>query len=120
MTGPYVLEHGDVWKLPDNPLKSSLLSPSKTHVCGGTEELAIAMLDDTMLKLGSASSVEAWVEKKGAGFDIVIIRFPVSPETVEELNLCASNSTRAASIVENLTKIGKANPGLVNIPRYPR
>lgn len=117
--GPYVIEHGDVWRLPENPLTSSLLSPSKTHVCDVTEELAIAMLDDTIVKHGSASNVEAWVEKKGAGFDISIIRFPVSPETVEELNRCAVNTTRGALIVENLTKIGNANPGLANLPRYP-
>lgn len=120
MAGPYVIEHGDVWRLPDNPLRSPLLSPSKAHVCDGTEELAIAMLDDTMVKHGSASSVEAWVEKKGAGFDIAIIRFPVSPETVEELNRCVVNTTRAASIVDNLTTIGNATPGLASLPRYPR
>jgi hypothetical protein len=120
MSAPYVIEHGDVWKLPENALKSSVLYPTKTHVCDGTEDLAIAMLDDTMVKHGSARNVEAWIEKKGAGFDITIIRFPVSPETVDELNKCAVNTTRAASIVETLTRIGIANPSLSNIPRYPR
>ncbi|MNL63802.1 hypothetical protein D3C87_1879680 [compost metagenome] len=52
--------------------------------------------------------------------DVTIVRFPVSPETVAELNLCARNTTRAGSIVEHLTAIGHANPGLANLPKYPR
>ncbi|MCV9964953.1 hypothetical protein OIU34_23955 [Pararhizobium sp. BT-229] len=120
MTGPYVIEHGDVWSVPENSINSPLLMPNRTHVCDGTEDLAIALLDDTMLKHGSAAAVEAWVEKKAAGIDVTIIRFPVSPETVAELNLCARNTTRAASIVDNLMAIGHANPGLANLPKYPR
>jgi hypothetical protein len=120
MTGTYVIEHGDVWLVPENALKSPILMETKTHICDGTEDLAIAMLDDTMLKLGRAVSVESWVSKKAAGMDVAIMRLPVSPETVEELNLCAKNSTRAANLIEHLEKIGNANPDLVKLPRYPR
>jgi hypothetical protein len=73
-----------------------------------------------MMKHGSAKSVDTWAEKRATGFDVTIMRFPVSPETVEELNKCAINTTRVASIVSNLELIGASRPELASLPRYPR
>lgn len=112
--GPYVIQYGDVWRLANGQHENM------AHVCDGTEELAVAMLDDVMVKTGSAKSVESWVKQKCGDSDITIIRFPVSEETVSELNLCANNSTRAAHLIENLTKIGSENPPLAARPKYPR
>lgn len=120
MEGPYFIEHGDVWIYTTKPGRPSFLGTNSRHVCDGTEELAIALIGDTMMKHGSAKSVDAWAETKAAGFDVTIIRFPVSPETVEELNKCALNTTRAASIVAKLESIGAARPELASLPKYPR
>ncbi|MCS4089381.1 hypothetical protein [Rhizobium sp. BK176] len=120
MEGPYFIEHGDVWSYTTQPGRPSYVGPNSRHVCDGTEELAIALVGDTMMKHGSAKSVDAWAEKKASGFDVTIIRFPVSPETVEELNKCATNTTRAASIVARLEDIGKSRPELASLPRFPR
>lgn len=118
--GNYVVEHGDVWFEPnDGPARISGFA-NKTHVCDGSEELAIAIVDDAMVKCGNARSVETWVERRAAGFDVTIIRFPVSIETVAELNACLHNSTRARSLVDHLTEIGRNNPGLAAKRSYPR
>lgn len=120
MDGPYVIEHGDVWRVAPGKRLANGFSSNKTHVCDGTAELAVAMTDDVMLKHGSAEAVDDWVSKKAAGIDVTVFRFPVSPETVRELNLCAENTTRAAHIVANLTRIGAETPTLADLPRYPR
>jgi hypothetical protein len=119
MEGPYFIEHGDVWIYTTKPGRQSFIGPNSKHVCDGTEELAIALIGETMMKHGSAKSVDAWADKKAADFDVTIIRFPVTPETVDELNKCATNTTRAASIVANLEAIGTSRPELVSLPRYP-
>nr|WP_250807533.1 hypothetical protein [Neorhizobium tomejilense] len=117
--GRYVIEHGDVWFEQDAARRPGLFT-GKTHVCDGTEELAIALCDDVMLKCGSARSVEAWIAAKGQGFDITLVRFPVSPETVAELNACLENSTRAAHIIEILESIGRTNPSISPSRGFPR
>ncbi|MBY3433538.1 hypothetical protein HFN89_05195 [Rhizobium laguerreae] len=120
MEGPYFIEHGDVWIRTSEAAKPSFIGTNARHVCDGTEELAIALIGETMMKHGSAKSVDAWAKGKAAAFDVTIVRFPVSPETVDELNKCAANTTRAASIVAKLTAIGEVRPELSRLPRYPR
>jgi hypothetical protein len=116
----YVIEHGDVW------LKSTsktFLSSGLTHVCRGSEQLAIAFIDDRLLKLGSEASVRAWVEKNrlkviGDG-EIVVVSMPVADATVAELNACLANPHRVKALIDNLTKLGIADPSLFDIPHYP-
>lgn len=116
----YVIEHGDVW------IKAStktILSSGLTHVCRGSEQLAIAFIDDQLLKTGSETKVRDWVEKNrhkviGDG-EIVVVSMPVAEATVVELNACRANPHRVKSLIENLTKMGIADPSLFDIPRYP-
>jgi hypothetical protein len=46
----YVIEHGDVWLKSD---AKTVLSSGLTHVCRGSEQLAIAFIDDQLLKMGN-------------------------------------------------------------------
>lgn len=115
MQGPYYIEFGDVWK-------RNAAGGTPDHVCDANGELAVAMADGVMYRNGSAEAVERWYAAKGAasGFDIEIVRFPVTPETVEELNLCSGNSTRAQHLLERLKAIGEADPSLERRPRFPK
>jgi hypothetical protein len=89
------------------------------HVCDGTAELAISLIDDTMMKHGSARSVEAWAATKGAGYDVTIIRLPVSEEAVEELNRCVRNTNRAAALVAEMTETEITAAPLSMPTRFP-
>jgi len=120
MSGRYVIEHGDVWLEPETDPRRPVGFRRNTHVCSGSEELAVAIVDDTMVKCGKAESVEAWVSKHAGFFEVTIVRFSVSPETVAELNACVANRNRASILVERLTEIGMNNPALVAAPRCPR
>ncbi|TLX15870.1 hypothetical protein [Rhizobium sp. MHM7A] len=116
----YVIEHGDVW------LKSetkTVLSSGLQHVCRGSEQLAIAFIDDQLLKMGSEASVRSWVEKNrlkviGDG-EIIVVSMPVAEATVAEFNACKENPNRVKALIENLTRLGVADPSLFDIPRYP-
>jgi hypothetical protein len=78
----YILEHGDVWF---ERAGKTVFGNNKTHVCDGTGELAVALIDDVMMKCGSADSVDEWIRTKGACLaDLTVYRFPVSEETVAE------------------------------------
>lgn len=115
----YVIEHGDVWL--KSEVKTSL-SSGLQHVCRGSERLAIAFIDDVLLKMGSAASVTLWVEKNrskvlGDG-DIVVVEMPVAEATVSELNACKANPHRVVKLIDNLTKLGVADPALSEIPHY--
>ena len=121
MPATYVIEHGDVWLKPEVRRGERAQSFSTlAHVCRGSEDLAVAIVDDAMVKCGSAASVDAWRRKNEGVFDIVVVSFPVSPETVAELNACVENGNRAATLAERFAEIGAANPSLAEIPRYPR
>jgi hypothetical protein len=116
----YVIEHGDVWF---KSATKTVLSSGLTHVCRGSEQLAIAFIDDQLLKMGSEVSVRLWVEKNrlnviGDG-EIVVVSMPVAEATVDEMNACKANPNRVKALVENLTRLGIADPSLFDIPRYP-
>lgn len=130
--GPYVLEHGDLWF---REMKASRLGSGLRHVCSGSDEIAIAHDGEMLLKAGSAASVEAWhasnsdklakmtqsmADMGHEGFEVVIVRLPISPETVEEMNACIAISGRVARLEENLSRIGAADPSLFSRPIYPR
>jgi len=130
--GPYVIEHGDLWYRETKP---SRLSNGLRHVCSGSDEIAIAHDGEVLLKAGSAASVGAWHEANrdklrmmaeamadmgDDGFEVIIVRLPVSPETVEEMNACIAISGRVARLEENLARIGASDPSLFSRPVYPR
>jgi hypothetical protein len=130
--GPYVIRHGDVWRQSGNP---GLVGNGLHHVCDGTGELAVAYQGDVLLKVGGASSVDAWLDANrekfeqmremlaGMGEDddeLVVLKLPVSQAIVDELNLCVAISGRVARLRENLERIGVEDPSLFERPRYPR
>jgi hypothetical protein len=131
-SGPYVINHGDVWfKEP----RASRLGTELRHVCDGSEEIAIAHDGEMLLKAGSATAVENWLDKNreklakmsetlmDMGCDpmeIILVRLPVSPETVSELNACVAISGRVSRLEDNLARIGIENPALFSRPNYPR
>lgn len=118
--GPYVIEHGDVWFREGS---RTILSTGLRHVCDGSGELAIAFAGDVMLHMGSAQSVDAWFNKKGAQYMLIevsdpveIVRFPVCDETVAEMNRMSANPNRVSILFDTLTKIGEARPDLLDRP----
>lgn len=130
--GPYVIEHGDLWYRDSKP---SMIGNGLRHVCGPHDEIAIAHDGDMLLKAGSAASVDVWYSKNKAkmekmaevmadsgheGFEVTIVRLPISQETVEEMNACISISGRVRKLAENLERIGQADPSLFSRPVYPR
>jgi hypothetical protein len=117
-SGPYIIEHGDVWI---RTHEAGKLDNGLRHVCGANDELAIAYGEDTIFKLGSASGVEAFMRKNaGSGFDITVVSFPVSEATVAELNACHANNARIRDLLENLGRIGDADPSISERPRFPK
>lgn len=129
--GPYVIEHGDLWY---RDPRSSRMGTGLRHVCGPSDEIAIAHDGEVLLKAGSAASVEAWLaantEKFARmtedmanmgheGYEIVLVRMPISPETVEEMNACIAISGRVSRLEENLARVGAADPLLFSRPVYP-
>ena len=130
--GPYYIEHGDLWirdGSPRLPGLSGLLSGR--HVCRGSEEVAIAFDSDdgTLHKRGNASMVQSWADETrrkftDMGFDdlaraLTVITFPVTPETVAELNACAQITGRVLRLADNLSKLLDTHPELLSTPRYP-
>lgn len=130
--GPFVIEHGDLWKRRSGrPLVGSGLD----HVCDGTGEFAVAYQGDILLKIGSASSVDSWLDANREKFesmramleemgeqdsDVVVLKLPVSQAIVDEVNRCVAISGRVARLEEHLEQIGVDYPSLFDRPRYPR
>jgi hypothetical protein len=128
--GPYVIEHGDVWYREGKP---SMISTGLRHICGAHDEMAIAHDGQMLLKVGSAEAVSQWEVSTRAKYaamnemlsdmgndpvEVTIVRIPVSPETVEEINACIAISGRVRHLEANLERIGVANPGLALRPTY--
>jgi hypothetical protein len=129
--GPFVLEHGDVWK---RSSASSRLGTGLEHICDSTGELSVAWQGDILLKVGSAEMVNRWMDANRAKFDgmremmeamgdefeeIMVVRVPVSQAIIDEINLCVAISGRVARLRENLERIGIEDPSLFDRPRYP-
>lgn len=116
----YVIRHGDVWwkAREETPLSSGL-----EHVCGAHDQLAVAWIDDRLLKMGSEKSVKAWLAKNGqfaiGDGDVLSVFFPVSEATVGELNNCLANGSRVTGLLDRLEAIGVADPSLFLRPVYP-
>lgn len=113
----YVIEHGDVWLV-----GSSRTSGVKSHVCRGSERLAVAYVDDQLLKIGREDLVTDWVSKNrhkviGDG-DVITIGLPVAQSIVDELNRLREYSGSVVHFVDRLAKLAVAEPGLAEIPSY--
>lgn len=130
--GPYYIEHGDLWIRDDGPALPGLSgAPRCKHVCSGNEEVAIAFDSDdgTLHKRGKADWVQAWTNETrrklaSMGFDdlarsLTVISFPVTPETVVELNACAQISGRVLKLADNLSRLLDTNSELLSTPRHP-
>lgn len=130
--GPYIIEHGDVWYRQSKP---GVLTSGLRHVCRASEELAIAHDGEMLVKAGSAEMVEQWeasnrekltamnemlVSMGEQGSEIVVVRLPVCPDIVEEINLCIAISGRVRQLDDNLARIGRDNPDLFTRPQYPQ
>ena len=131
----YVIEHGDVWLrevVTDTGRRSPVrgLTPL-THVCDGTGMLAVAFdaEDGTLHKTGKAEDVSAWAAVSArkfadSGFDAIagaltVVSFPISPETVAELNALRATTGRVLRLTERLSEIAEACPELLDRPTYP-
>lgn len=130
--GPYVIEHGDVWFVrPDRLPGAIALGMGKTHICGPHDMLAIVFdeQDGTLHKHGRSEPVEKWADRTRAALTaggqpelaeaLVMVSFPVLPETVAELNACTSGSGRVMRLRERLTEIGAAVDPSAIPRRYP-
>lgn len=115
--GPYVIEHGDVWHLnsgPRLPGADGIGLPDRRHVCGPSENLAIAFdeEDGTLHKHGTETRVRAWIdgfrEKMAAvpsehALPIpVMMTFPPNAETVAEMNRCIATTGRIKRLHDGL------------------
>lgn len=130
--GPYYIEHGDLWIRDRSPRLPDLAGlPSGRHVCSGSDEVAVCFdsEDGTLHKHGKAEMVQAWADETRRkftemGFDemaraLTVISFPVTPETVAELNACSEITGRALKLADNLSKLLETHPELLSVPRYP-
>ena len=130
-TGPYVIEHGDVWAAGATP-SGRALGLDRRHVCRGSGRLAACFGAEsgTLHKHGGEEGVEAWAAATRkrlaeAGFpemadEIVVVAFPPTPETVAELNACVATTGRVLRIAERLAEIADAIPREEWPHAYPR
>lgn len=117
--GPYRIEYGDAWYVSD---------ADRRHVCDGSQFLAVAFDAEDMVlhKHGRAERVEAWADKTRKMFTeaghgelaemIVVLAFPVTPETISELNACIATTGRIAGLQKRLEEIGRVHGPAT---RYP-
>lgn len=122
--GPYVIRHGDLKYVTRE-------NPQGRHVCDGSQEVAVAYdsVDGTLLRHGALPGVQQYADKARrmfteAGFEeiaaaIVVLAFPVSDETVAELNACVATTGRVLGLPEAMERIAVQRPDLVARPRYP-
>lgn len=130
-SGPYVIVHGDLWYEESGLRQDGPLGPQRRHVCDGTGEIGVAYDagSGTLHKHGESARVQRWASAtrrkfSGAGYedmarDIVVISFPVTPETVAELNACVATTGRVATLQARLTRLLETRPELLTLPRYP-
>lgn len=110
-TGPYSIEFGDIcFKDSGGRILSSI---------DRTELLAVAYdeIDGVLHKHGRADRVESWAtdaRKKFAdgGFDelaksLVVVSFPGTAETINELNACIATSGRVKNLIASLKEIDR-------------
>jgi len=129
--GPYYIEHGDLWIRDSSTRLPGLAGrPSGRHVCSGSEEVAVCFDSDdgTLHKRGKAEMVQAWADDTRRrftemGFDemarsLTVITFPVTPETVAELNACSEITGRVLKLADNLARLLETRPELLSAPRY--
>ena len=132
---PFVIEHGDVWYR--SASLSHLRVPSSArHVCSAGEELAIVHDGEILHHAGSSASAERWMLAREGQFaamneklremgdeevELFVVRMPVAPETVLEMNKCLAISGRVSHIEENLLRAGVTlDPYVEQAMRIPR
>lgn len=118
---PFYIEHGDVWR--STVTRGRKANPR--HVCDGTGELAIVHDGKILLHAGSAQSAEAWLEANKPKFELmnvqledlgegpvelIVVRMPVHPETVNEMNACLAVSGRVSRIHDRLETFALSAP----------
>lgn len=117
--GPYVIRGDSVWWVYGAVSFGLASMPDPVRICGLSQNLAAAVDVDTGIlhKHGFEDDVARWFHHTQKAFrvgghpqladDLVMYAFPVTPETVEELNACIASTGRAASIAERLARIGQ-------------
>lgn len=120
-TGPYVIRYGDLWHV---------TKTGERHVCDGSQEVAVAYdaENGTLIKHGSLTRVQEYAAQarrvfcEGGHEDLAlaieVVSFPVSEETVAELNACVATTGRVLKLPEALARIASERPDLVARPRY--
>jgi len=117
--GPYVIRGDAVWYVYASVSFGTGSGPDPVRICDTSQNLAAAVDVDTGIlhKHGLEDNVAGWLHQAQKAFrdgghpqladDLVMYSFPVTPETVEELNACIGSSGRAARIAERLARIGQ-------------
>lgn len=131
--GPYVLQHGDVWHVDaDATPGGAALGLNRRHVCRGSDRLAACYdsADGVLHKHGAEAGVEAWAAAArkrfaDAGFQeladvLVVVVFPPTAETVEELNACVACTGRVVGLPDRLAAIASTIPPSEWPAVYPR
>ncbi len=125
--GPYALLHGDVWRIAPGPRREGVLSGmSDTHVCDGSQRLAVAFLDDALVKHGEETAVARWVAAQreralAAGEDdpcLPILSFQPLQGALDALNRCIAGYGGVDHMVEALSAMPEADTPAP--PSYPR
>lgn len=128
MSGPYLLRHGDAWRV-TGPTIAGRPAP-EAHVARGSGRLALAFDSEegTIRKHGEAAAVRAWSEAererlRAAGFEdmatvLATVDFPVAQPVVEALNACLAMGT-ALGFLDRLATLDAADPALAALPTYP-
>lgn len=103
---PYEFIHGDVWF-------------GGRYVCGPSGRIGVAFdaAEGVLHKHGAADGVSSWADDarrkfRDTGFEeiadaLIVVDFPPTPETLEELNACVEITGRVARLPERLRKIGE-------------
>jgi hypothetical protein len=134
--GPFVIQHGDVWRKTGTTGKGaeSRLGNDLVHVCDGTGELGMVHDGESLLHAGSARSAEEYLKSRKPRFDqmnemlddmgeprveVMLVRLPVSQAIVDEMNSCLACTGRVAKLEKFLTEIGEQDPSLLGRPVYP-
>lgn len=121
--GPYILAHGDVWHVDSGATPGgAALGLNRRHVCRGSEKVAVCFDGSTgaLHKHGAEAGVEAWAAKTRKSLadadmteladDLVVVVFPPTPETIEELNASVACTGRVLMIAERLAEIAGSVP----------
>jgi hypothetical protein len=131
--GPYILAHGDVWHVDaDGTPGGAALGLNRRHICRGSERMAVCYDGSTgaLHKHGAERGVEAWAAKTRKSFadadmpdladDLIVVVFPPTAGTIEELNASIACTGRVLRIADRLAEIAESIPRSEWPAAYPR